>query len=732
MHGGGCKLPRPDTGARRRSILGGFRVDDAAPMTASSASAPAACPSHPSGPVADVDAFDEGAPVVHLEHGVGRFEGLTRIETGADESEFLTLAYADDARLHVPVSSLHLVAPFAEPVPGAAPLDSLGAARWPNARKKAAEAVADVAARLLEARSRRAAARRDPHEIDREALERFVDGFAFEPTPDQRRASDAILADLLEAEVPMDRVVCGDVGFGKTELAMRAAFVAAAGGRQVAVLVPTTLLVAQHLAKFERRFAGTGLRIGALSRLDDAAVEAATVEAIGAGELDIVIGTHRLLGDDVVFPRLGLAVIDEEHRFGVQQKERVTAMRNAIDVLTLTATPIPRTLDAGLAGLRDVSVIQTPPDGRRAVDTTVAEADDALVREALERELGRDGQAFVLHNAVDSIEATVARIGALVPGARVRHGHGQMDEAALEAIMDAFRAREFDVLVATTIIENGLDVPNANTIVIESAEELGLAQLHQLRGRVGRSDRDAYALLLTGPEDALTDEARARLAALERFDRPGAGFDLARRDLEIRGAGELLGEEQSGRVADVGHALYAQLLAKAVRALENGAELDPDSHGQSAEIDVGAPALLPSGWIEDVAERLRVYVALAGAASPAALAEIGVELVERHGPLPAPASRLLDTHRLRLRCEALGIASLRIGAGGGQLAFADVTSVDRVALAERLAEAPEALELDEGSGLAIEREFDDTDAGVAFVDALLDDIEGVARAGAGG
>ena len=692
-------------------------------------SAPVAAPSPPPGArddalrVAASGALVEDAPVVHLKHGVGRFEGLTRIETGAAESEFVTLRYADEAKLHVPVSSLHLVAPFAEGVPGSAPFDALGAVRWPNARGKAAEAVGAAAARLLEARARRASASREPYPIDDDALAAFLDAFPFEPTPDQRTASDAILADLA-SPVPMDRVVCGDVGFGKTELAMRAAFVVASAGRQVAVLVPITLLVAQHRAKFEERFAGTGVRIGALSRLDDASTQAATLEALADHELDVVIGTHRLLGDDVDFPALGLVVIDEEHRFGVQQKERVTAMRNAIDVLNLTATPIPRTLDAGLAGLRDVSVLQSAPAGRRAIDTTVAEADDELVREACERELARDGQAYLLHNDVVSLDARVVRLEALLPGARVRGAHGQMPEEELEAIMEDFRAHRIDVLVATTIIENGLHVPNANTIVIENAEELGLAQLHQLRGRVGRSERDARALLLTGPEDALTDQARGRLDAIERYARPGAGFELAHADLEIRGAGELLGEEQSGHVADVGHALYSTLLARAVRALENGRKFDPEAGAlEGSEVDLGQTALLPHDWIEGRDERLNAYIDVAGATGPDALDEIVAGLVERHGPLPAPARALIETNRLRLRCERLGVREIRMGETGGTLEFADVTSADRVALAERLAEMPGTLELDDDGTLAVEREFDDVDAIVGFVDGLLDRIE---------
>ena len=692
-------------------------------MAATSRSVPRASPASPPPPnVSGV--LVEDAPVVHLEHGIGRFEGLTRIETGALESEFLTLRYADEAKLHVPVASLHLVAPFAEGVPGSAPFDALGAARWPAARRKAAEAVGDAAARLLEARARRASASREPYPVDADALAAFLDAFPHEPTPDQRTASDAILADLA-SPTPMDRVVCGDVGFGKTELAMRAAFVVASAGRQVAVLVPTTLLVAQHRAKFEERFADTGVRIGALSRLDDASTQAATLAALAAHELDIVIGTHRLLGDDVDFPALGLLAIDEEHRFGVQQKERVTAMRNAIDVLNLTATPIPRTLDAGLAGLRDVSVVQSPPAGRRAVDTTVAEADDALVREACGRELERGGQVFVLHNDVASLGARVTELEASLSGARVRGAHGQMSEEELEPIMEGFRGHEFDVLVATTIIENGLHVPNANTIVIEGADELGLAQLHQLRGRVGRSERDAYALLLTGPEDGLTDEARGRLEAIVRYARPGAGFELAHADLEIRGAGELLGEEQSGHVADVGHALYSTLLTRAVRSLENGRAFDPEAGAlEGSEVDLGRTVLLPHDWIEDRDARLNAYIDVAGAATPDALHEVVAGLVERHGPLPDPARALIETNRLRLRCERLGVRELRMGEAGGTLEFADVTNADRVALAERLAEMPGALELDGDGTLVIEGEFEDRETVVGFVDELLDRIEG--------
>ena len=616
--------------------------------------------------------FEPGTPLVHVEYGVGRHDGLTRIELGDDTREFLTIRYADDDRLHVPVHALHLVDRHPCTDPDAAPLHALGnTTRWHRARERAGEEALESAARLLEARARRAALEGFGFKVDAKRFARFGAGFGHEPTSDQRRAIDAVVDDLASGQ-PMDRVICGDVGFGKTEVAMRAAFVAADAGTQVAVIVPTTVLARQHAAKLAERFAGWPMTVGSYSSLDAAEERAATLSRLAAGELDIVVGTQALLGDDVAFAELGLAIVDEEHRFGVGDKERVRALRDRVHVLTLTATPIPRTLQMGLGGVRDLSVIDTPPARRLPVETVVAERDESVALDACRRELARDGQVFWLHNEIDSIEPVAAWLDEMLPEADVRVAHGSLDERELERTMADFADGRFDVLVATTIVESGIDVPNANTIVVERADLLGLAQLHQLRGRVGRADRQAYALLLTPPAEETTADAGKRLVALAENDELGAGLEIARRDLDIRGAGELLGERQTGRVADVGPALYAELLSRAVAALERGEDAPAAALLDApVSIELGRSAGVPESAIGEPDERLRWYLAITSAADEEALEERRAALVARLGALPPDTERLFDVVRLRLRCARVRIAGAELGAEEAVVVLAD-------------------------------------------------------------
>lgn len=630
----------------------------------------------------------EGAPVVHIDHGVGRYQGLVTLEIEGQAQEFLLLQYADEAKLYVPVASLHLIARYTGSDDALAPLHKLGSETWQKAKRKAAEQVRDVAAELLDIYARRAArqgyAFKDP-QVD---YETFAAGFPFEETPDQQAAIDAVREDLLSAK-PMDRLVCGDVGFGKTEVAMRAAFIAVHSGKQVAVLVPTTLLAQQHYNSFRDRFADWPVRVEVMSRFKSAKEVQNAITQLAEGKIDILIGTHKLLQDDVKFNNLGLVIIDEEHRFGVRQKEQLKALRSEVDILTLTATPIPRTLNMSIAGMRDLSIIATPPARRLSVRTFVMEANNPTIKEALLRELLRGGQVYYLHNDVKTIEKCAADLQALVPEARIAIGHGQMRERDLEQVMSDFYHKRFNVLVASTIIETGIDVPSANTIIIERADKFGLAQLHQLRGRVGRSHHQAYAYLLTPPRKAMTDDAQKRLEAIANAQDLGAGFVLATHDLEIRGAGELLGEGQSGQIQAVGFTLYMEMLERAVKAIRKGEQPNLEQPlGGGPEINLRLPALIPEDYLPDVHARLILYKRIANAADEDGLKELQVEMIDRFGLLPEPTKNLVRLTLLKLQAEKLGITKIDAGPQGGRIEFSADTSVDPMVLIKLIQSQP--------------------------------------------
>ncbi|WP_435101299.1 transcription-repair coupling factor [Arhodomonas sp. AD133] len=662
------------------------------------------------------------APVVHEDHGVGRYKGLQTLEVGGVATEFLTLEYSGGDKLYVPVSSLHLVTRYTGMDSDHAPMHRLGGEQWDRAKRKAAERARDVAAELLDIYARRAARKGHAYRYEHDEYRRFAEQFPFEETPDQETAIAAVIRDL-ESEQPMDRVVCGDVGFGKTEVAMRAAFVGVQEGHQVAVLVPTTLLAQQHYQNFIDRFADWPVRIELLSRFRSQKEQSATLRDLADGKVDIVIGTHKLLQPSVKFRELGLVIMDEEHRFGVRQKERLKALRAQVDVLTLTATPIPRTLNMSLAGMRDLSIIATPPARRLAVRTFVNEWNDALVQEACLRELHRGGQVYFLHNDVDSIDRIARDVEALVPEARVRIAHGQMPERELERVMLDFYHQRFNVLVCTTIIESGIDVPSANTIVINRADRLGLAQLHQLRGRVGRSHHRAYAYLIAPPRRSMTSDAAKRLDAIAAHEDLGVGFTLASHDLEIRGAGELLGEDQSGQIQEVGFTLYTELLERAVRDIKTGKEPELDRplhHG--TEVDLRIPALLPHDYLPDVHTRLVQYKRIANATNTEALRELQVEMIDRFGLLPEPAKNLFRLTELKLTAQQLGIRRVEAGPGGGMLEFGDAPRVDPAALVRLVQEQPGVYRLEGQEKLRFRVPTEDADSRLQQVDRLLDTL----------
>ncbi|KFX67921.1 transcription-repair coupling factor [Pseudomonas taeanensis MS-3] len=630
----------------------------------------------------------EGAPVVHIDHGVGRYLGLITLEIDGQAAEFLALMYAEEAKLYVPVASLHLIARYTGSDDALAPLHRLGSETWQKAKRKAAEQVRDVAAELLDIYARRAA--REGYAFADPQLDyaTFSAGFPFEETPDQQTAIDAVRDDML-APKPMDRLICGDVGFGKTEVAMRAAFIAVHSGRQVAVLVPTTLLAQQHYNSFRDRFADWPIKVEVMSRFKSAKEIGEAMQQLSEGKADIVIGTHKLLQDDVKFNNLGLVIIDEEHRFGVRQKEQLKALRSEVDILTLTATPIPRTLNMAVAGMRDLSIIATPPARRLSVRTFVMEQQHSVVKEALLRELLRGGQVYYLHNDVKTIEKCAADLAELVPEARIAIGHGQMRERELEQVMSDFYHKRFNVLIASTIIETGIDVPSANTIIIERADKFGLAQLHQLRGRVGRSHHQAYAYLLTPPRKQVTDDAQKRLEAIANAQDLGAGFVLATHDLEIRGAGELLGDGQSGQIQAVGFTLYMEMLERAVKAIRKGEQPNLDQPlGGGPEINLRVPALIPEDYLPDVHARLILYKRIASAADEDGLKELQVEMIDRFGLLPEPTKNLVRLTLLKLQADQLGIKKVDAGPQGGRVEFAADTCVDPLTLIKLIQSAP--------------------------------------------
>ncbi|GAB4170373.1 MAG: transcription-repair coupling factor [Wenzhouxiangellaceae bacterium] len=647
-----------------------------------------------------------GALVVHIEHGIGRYLGLEVLDLGDTRGEFLTLEYGGGDKLYVPVADLQKVSRYTGADPETVELHRLGSDRWAKARRRAAQKVRDVAAELLDLQARRAARPGHAYRVDPGLYARFAAGFEYEETDDQQAAIDAVLADLA-APTPMDRVICGDVGFGKTEVAMRAAFVVVEGGRQVALLAPTTLLAEQHYRNFADRFADWPVKIALLSRTGNSRETRRTLEGLADGTVDLVIGTHRLLQPDVRFKRLGLVVIDEEQRFGVRQKERLKKLRAEVDLLTLTATPIPRTLNMTLAGLRELSIIATPPKQRVAIKTFVSQWDTSTIREAIHRELQRGGQVYFLHNDVRSQPRIAHELGELFPHARIAIANGQMPPGELEKTMRDFYARRIQVLVASTIIENGIDVPSANTIIINRADKFGLAQLHQLRGRVGRSNHLAYAYLIVPPAKAMTADARKRIEAIQSMQELGAGFTLATHDLEIRGAGELLGEDQSGQIEAVGFQLYSDLLERAVEALKSGAwpELDaPVDLG--AEVDLHASAMIPDDYLPDVHQRLVLYKRIAQAADQRELDDLKVEMIDRFGLLPEPVQNLFASAELRLDARQLGIRKLEIGPHGGRIEFQPKPAIDMAELIRMIQKEAHTYTLPDAERLRINGEFE--------------------------
>ncbi|PZN31218.1 MAG: transcription-repair coupling factor, partial [Proteobacteria bacterium] len=669
--------------------------------------------------IRDLTDLNPGSPVVHEEYGVGRFLGLETLEVGGLTSEFLLLEYADGDKLYVPVQALDRVSRYTGSPAEMAPLHKLGTDAWQKAKKKAAQRAQDTAAELLDIYSRRAARAGERLSIEDAELRAFESAFRFEETPDQAQAIEQVIEDLRSGR-PMDRVVCGDVGFGKTEVALRAAFVAVQAGKQVAVLVPTTLLAQQHYQTFADRFADWPVRVESLSRFRGQKEVAQVLAGLESGQVDIVVGTHRLLQSSVKFNRLGLVIVDEEHRFGVKDKERLKQLRAEVHVLTLTATPIPRTLSMAMGGLRELSLITTPPAARLAIKTFVSQWDGATVREACLRELRRGGQIYYVHNSVQTINKTARALAELVPEARIAVGHGQMRERELEQIMLDFYHQRCNLLVCTTIVESGIDVPSANTIIIDRADKLGLAQLHQLRGRVGRSHHQAYAYLLTPPRNAMTTDAIKRLEAIESLEELGAGFTLATHDLEIRGAGELLGEEQSGQIQEVGYALYMEMLERAVKALKSGKipQLDEPMH-QGPEVELHVPALLPDDYLPDVHLRLVLYKRIAAAATEEELRELQVEMIDRFGLLPQPAKNLFALAHLKQRARELGLRRLDIGPGGGSVTFAPDTRVDPGVLIRYVQQHSRTHRLDGGTKLRFTLDLEKEERRFAVAEELL-------------
>jgi transcription-repair coupling factor (superfamily II helicase) len=680
--------------------------------------------SDPQAILRDLTTLGPGSPVVHEEYGVGRYIGLQVMQVAGQDGEFVVLEYAGGDKLYVPVQQLHLVSRYSGAAPESAPLHKLGTDQWAKARKRAADQIRDVAAELLDLYAQRQARRGPALPAREQEYQAFASSFPFEETADQAEAIRQVRVDL-SSEKPMDRVVCGDVGFGKTEVAMRAAFIAAQAGKQVAVLVPTTLLAEQHTANFRDRFADWPVRVESLSRFRTGKESNAVLEGIENGTVDIVIATHRLLHANVRFKELGLVIVDEEHRFGVRDKERLKTLRAEVHVLTLTATPIPRTLNMALGGLRDLSLITTPPAERLAIKTFVTEWHAPTLREAALREFRRGGQVYFVHNVVETIEKTAQEIAKLIPEAEVRVGHGQMRERDLERLMVDFYHRRFNLLVCTTIIESGIDVPTANTIMIDRADRLGLAQLHQLRGRVGRSHHRAYAYLLTPPRKAMTGDAVKRLEAIESLEDLGAGFVLATHDLEIRGAGELLGESQSGELTEIGLTMYLDMLEQAVKALKEGREPALDRPlAATAEVELRLPALLPESYVADVPVRLAMYKRLAAAPDNAAIDELTEEIVDRFGPLPPPATNLLRVARLKLFARAIGIRRLDLGAQGGYALFEESNQVDPKAVIRLVQHPDRDYRLEGPLKLRISVESEEDAERFAFAEKFLAELRG--------
>lgn len=619
-------------------------------------------------------------PVVHEQHGVGRYKGLINLDLGEGETEFLLLEYYGDDKLYVPVSQLFLISRYSGGPPESAPLHRLGSGHWEKAKKKALKQIRDTAAELLNLYAQRAARRGHAFTLSLHDYEAFCEGFPFEETPDQLEAIENVIKDMQSGR-PMDRLVCGDVGFGKTEVALRAAFVAVMGGRQVAVLVPTTLLAEQHFNNFSDRFAEWPIKVAEISRFRTAKEQAAALQGLENGDIDIIIGTHRLIQKDVKFKNLGLVILDEEHRFGVRQKEQLKALRAEVDVLTLTATPIPRTLSMAMEGLREFSVITTPPQKRLSIKTFHTEYSEGIIREAAMREFKRGGQVYFLHNEVDTIHSMREKLEKILPDARIGVAHGQLRERELEHVMRDFYHQRFNLLLCTTIIETGIDVPTANTIIMNKADMFGLAQMHQLRGRVGRSHHQAYAYLLTDPDRKITPQAQKRLDAIQLMEDLGAGFHLAMHDLEIRGAGELLGDSQSGEMQEIGFHLYSDMLNHAVKQLKAGKEPDLNAPlGVTTEINLHIPALLTNDYCPDVHERLVIYKRLANCNDDDELDNLQEELIDRFGLLPEQGEALMACHRLRVAAKNIGVVKIDASTDAVQLQFNPKADIDPLKL----------------------------------------------------
>ncbi|MGN1280823.1 MAG: transcription-repair coupling factor, partial [Succinivibrio sp.] len=624
--------------------------------------------------IKNLASLQEGQIVVHIDHGIGRYRGLKLLEIGGIKGEYLSIEYQNGDMLNIPITSLSRVARYSGSENP--PLSRLGNDTWSKKKTKAAQKVTDVAASLLDLYARRGAAEGTSFKVDEKALDEFASGFGYQETPDQMMAINNTISDL-EKKQPMDRLVCGDVGFGKTEVALRAAFVVSSSGSQVAILVPTTILAEQHYQNFKERFAGTAINVELLSRFKTAKQQKEVIEQIEKGTVDIIIGTHKLLSKEIKFKKLGLIIIDEEHRFGVKQKEKLKQIKAQVDLLTLTATPIPRTLNMAMEGMRELSIIATPPEHRLAVKTFVTQKTDSITREAIMRELRRGGQVYYLHNDVSTISQRAEQLSALVPEAKIGIGHGQLNERELQKVMRDFYHQRFNLLLCSTIVENGLDVPTANTIIIDRADLLGLAQLHQIRGRVGRSHHQAYAYLFTPPKELISKDAKLRLDAISSLEELGAGFVLATHDMEIRGAGELLGEEQSGQIESVGFTLYTQMLEAAIKALKEGREPSlAELTANECDIDLHMPCLLPTDYIGDVNTRLSLYKRISNCQSADQFEDLKVELIDRFGFLPDATVNLFELSSLKRLAGALGIRRINGDGKGGIIEFGDDHKVD--------------------------------------------------------
>jgi transcription-repair coupling factor (superfamily II helicase) len=664
-----------------------------------------------------------GSPVVHMDHGVGRYLGLQTLNIDNQETEFLTLGYQEDAKLYVPVASLHLISRYSGSEEGHAPLHRLGGDVWQKAKRKAAEQIHDVAAELLNIYARRAARQGFAYTIPDDSYQQFAAGFPFEETPDQELAIENVIADMTQ-EKPMDRLICGDVGFGKTEVAMRAAFIAIQAGKQVAILVPTTLLAQQHHETFKDRFADWPVNIDAISRFRTKKEQQQVIEKMKSGQVDIVIGTHALIQDGLEFKNLGLLVIDEEHRFGVRQKEKLKSLRAEVDILTMTATPIPRTLNMAISNMRDLTIIATPPARRLSIKTFIRQRNDGMVKEAIQRELMRGGQVYYLHNEVQSIENTADKLHQLVPEARIAIGHGQMRERELEQVMSDFYHKKANVLVCTTIIETGIDVPSANTIIMDRADKFGLAQIHQLRGRVGRSHHQAYAYLLTPHPKVMTSDAKKRLEAISEAEDLGAGFILATHDLEIRGAGELLGDEQTGNMQTIGYSLYMEMLDRAVKAIQDGKTPNLDRpFKEGTEVNLRLPALIPSDYLPDVHTRLVLYKRISNAQSDQQLTELQVEMIDRFGLLPDPTKNLFQVTQLKLMADKLGIKKIDVGDEGGRIEFDQDTTIDPGSIVELVQSEPHRYKFAAANQLSIKEPMEKPEVRFRKIERLLERLE---------